>query len=214
MVETAFRRDLGPGVPVQASLLPHVNPIAFAINLIRSIPVGIDNALAELGVGRTLGTTPSGPYGVGGPPLPALPVTTMTTGSSLSASTVAEPDVSQADSLTGDAPSNEPAAAAAVARNDNDAKTASAQPDTTPTAAPEPKAKPKAAETKPEPPAKEPDKPKVSGQIEFGSKKKPTKSASSPSEQPSANSETTATETKATAASDPTSSSGSAKEAA
>ena len=70
MIETAFRRDLGPGVPVQASLLPSVDPITFAINLIRSIPVGIDNALEELGVGRRLGTTPSGPYGVGGPQLP------------------------------------------------------------------------------------------------------------------------------------------------
>jgi hypothetical protein len=55
MIESAFRRDLGPGVPVQASLLPHVNPIALAINLIKSIPVGIDNALEELGVGRKLG---------------------------------------------------------------------------------------------------------------------------------------------------------------
>jgi hypothetical protein len=35
------------------------------VNLIKSIPVGIDNALEELGVGRLLGTMPSGPYGVG-----------------------------------------------------------------------------------------------------------------------------------------------------
>jgi hypothetical protein len=73
MIETAFRRDLGPGVPVQASLLPAVDPITFAINMIRSIPIGIDNALEELGVGRRLGTTPSGPYGVGGPQLPDPP---------------------------------------------------------------------------------------------------------------------------------------------
>jgi hypothetical protein len=76
MVETGYRRDLGPGAPVRASLLPAVNPITFGINLIRSIPVGIDNAMAELGLGRRLGTTPSGPYGVGGPPLPDPPVTT------------------------------------------------------------------------------------------------------------------------------------------
>ena len=61
MIETAFRRDLGPGVPVQASLLPAVDPITFAINMIRSIPLVIDDALEELGVGRRLGTTPSGP---------------------------------------------------------------------------------------------------------------------------------------------------------
>jgi hypothetical protein len=62
-------------VPVRASLLPAVNPITLGVNLIRSIPVGIDNALAELGLGRRLGTTPSGPYGVGGPALPPPPVT-------------------------------------------------------------------------------------------------------------------------------------------
>jgi hypothetical protein len=179
MIESAFRRDLGPGVPVQASLLPHVNPITFVINLIKSIPVGIDNALEELGVGRALGTTPSGPYGVGGPQLPAPPATTMTTMSTLSASAAAEPDAPHAESLTAEeTPSGEPAAAEAVAviRDNNDAKTALAQPDTTPTSVPEPKAKPTAAETKPEPPAKEPDRPTVRGPIEFDSQKTPTES--------------------------------------
>jgi hypothetical protein len=103
LIESAFRRDLGPGVPAQASLLPHVNPITLAINLIKSIPVGIDNALEELGVGRKLGTTPSGPYGVGGPQLPAPPVTAMTTMSALSASEAVEPDAPQVDSLAKDA---------------------------------------------------------------------------------------------------------------
>ncbi|MDT5280164.1 MAG: hypothetical protein QOJ20_1359, partial [Mycobacterium sp.] len=161
------------GVPVQASLLPHVNPITFAINLIKSIPVGIDNALEELGVGRALGTTPSGPYGVGGPQLPAPPVTTMTTMSTLSTSESAEPDAPQVDSLAKAAPSHEPAAAEAVAgtRRSNDAKTVSAQPDTTPTSVPEPKVKPTEAEPKPKPPAKEPDQPKVRGPIEFDSQK-------------------------------------------
>src|SRR5262245_44887444 len=63
LIETAYRRDLGPGVPVQASLLPNVNPITLTVNLVRSIPVGIDNALEELGAGRPLGTTRPGPYG-------------------------------------------------------------------------------------------------------------------------------------------------------
>jgi hypothetical protein len=59
LIESAYRRDLGPGVRLQASLLPHVNPITFAIGLIKSIPVGIDNALEELGVGDAFGITPS-----------------------------------------------------------------------------------------------------------------------------------------------------------
>ena len=206
MIESAYRRDLGPGVPVRASLLPHVDPITFAINLINSIPVGIDNALEELGVGRPLGTTPSGPYGVGGPQPPAPPVTTMTTMSTLSASEAAEPDAPQVDSPAKAAPSAEPAAAGAVAgtRKSNDADTVSAQPDTTPTSVPEPKVKPTAAGTKPKPPAKEPDQPKVRGPIEFDSQKKPTESPSSPSGKQSATSP--ATETNSTAASDSTSS--------
>ena len=199
MIESAFRRDLGPGVPVQASLLPHVDPITFAINLIKSIPVGIDNALEELGVGRRLGTTPSGPYGVGGPQLPAPPATTMTTTmtttSTFSASEAAEPDARHADSV---------------------AAHASAQPDTTPKSVPEPtadkkrtepEAKPTAVTTKPEPPAKEPDQTKVRGPIEFDSQKTPTQSPSSPSEEQSAISEPPVTETNSAAASDSTSSS-------
>jgi hypothetical protein len=211
MIETAFRRDLGPGVPVQASLLPSVDPITFAINLISSIPVGIDNALDELGVGRRLGTTPSGPYGVGGPELPAPPDTTMVTTSRVSAPVAAEPDASQVDSLTRDAPSTEPAARVVATRNDNNAKSASSQPETTPTAVTEPKAKPTTVETKPEPPAKKPDKPKVRGPIEVDSKKKPTESPSSPSNERSEAGETTAAETNSTAASDPRSSSGTEK---
>jgi hypothetical protein len=213
MIETAFRRDLGPGVPVQASLLPHVDPITFAINLIKSIPVGIDNALEELGVGRRLGTTPSGPYGLGGPELPAPPATmttTMTTTSAFSASEAAEPDAQQVDSLAKAAPSAEPAAGT---RKSNVAKTVSAQPDTAPTSDPEPttdpepKAKPIEPKTKPEPPAKEPDQPEVRGPIEFDSQKTPTESPSAPSGEQSATSETSATETRTTAgASDPASS--------
>ena len=193
MIESAYRRDLGPGVPVQASLLPHVNPITFAINLIKSIPVGIDNALEELGVGRRLGTTPSGPYGVGGPQLPAPPATTMTTMSTLTASEATEPDAPQVDSPAKDADT----------RKSNDAKTVSAQPDTTPTSVPEPKVKPTATEKKPKPPAKQPDQPKVRGPIEFDSQKTPTESSSS---EESATSGTSATETDSTAASDSTSS--------
>jgi hypothetical protein len=199
LIESAFRRDLGPGVPVQASLLPHVNPITLAINLIKSIPVGIDNALEELGVGRKLGTTPSGPYGVGGPQLPAPPVTAMTTVSALSASEAVEPDAPQVDSLAKDAGT----------RKSNDAETASAEPDTTPAPDPEPKTKPAAAEKKPKPPAKEADQPEVRGPIEFDSQKTPTESPSSPSGGQAATGDTSATETKSTTTPDSTSSPGS-----
>jgi hypothetical protein len=124
LVETAYRRDLGPGMPVRASLLPAVNPIALAINLIRSIPVGIDNALEELGAGRRLGTTPSGPYGVGGPSLPAPPTATASSLSERSPEPVA--------------PEPEPKT---IARDNYDAETSAVQP----------KPKPKKPKAKPEP---------------------------------------------------------------
>jgi hypothetical protein len=199
LIESAFRRDLGPGVQVQASLLPHVNPITLAINLIKSIPVGIDNALEELGAGRKLGTTPSGPYGVGGPQLPAPPVTAMTSMPALSASEAAEPDAPQVDSLARDAGT----------RKSNEAKTVSAPPDTAPAPDPEPKTKPAAAEKKPKPPAKDADQPKVHGPIEYDSQKTPTESPSSPSGGQAATGDTSATETKSTTTPDSTNSPGS-----
>ena len=199
LIESAFRRDLGPGVQVQASLLPHVNPITLAINLIKSIPVGIDNALEELGAGRKLGTTPSGPYGVGGPQLPAPPVTAMTSMPALSASEAAEPDAPQVDSLARDAGT----------RKSNEAKTVSAPPDTAPAPDPEPKTKPAAAEKKPKPPAKDADQPKVHGPIEYDSQKTPTESPSSTSGGKAADGDTSATETKSTTTPDSTNSPGS-----
>jgi hypothetical protein len=181
MIETAFRRDLGPGVPVQASLLPAVNPITFAINLIGSIPVGIDNALEELGVGRTLGTTASGPYGVGGPPLPAPPMSTATT---LSSSTTTERVSPQVDS---DEQSAEPAAAEAATPDNDDTKTVSARRDTTPATS---TAKPK---VKPDPPTKEPEQPTVRGPIELDSQKIVTES--DPTSESDSTSESTSTTT-------------------
>jgi hypothetical protein len=87
----------------------------------------------------------------------------------LSAPEAAEPDAPQVDSPCKAAPSAEPVAAEASAgtRKSNDAKTVSAQTDTTPTSVPEPKVRPTAAGTKPKPPAKQPDRPKVRGPIEF-----------------------------------------------
>jgi PE-PPE domain len=178
LIETAYRRDLGPGVPVHASLLPHANPITVTRNLIKSIPVGIDDATEELGLGRRLGTTPSGPYGVGGPALPDPPAPV----SALSESTTAEPRAAQNDS--------EPEA---VSRIDDEAKDESAQKDTTP-AATKTEAEPVKPETKKwdtkksdtkKSDTKKFDRPKVRGPIDFNSKKKPEESPSSQSDAPS-----------------------------
>ena len=69
VIDDAYLRDVNPGVPTAASLLPIGNPIGLVLKLLAAIPVAIDNALEDLGIGRVLGTTPSGPFGVGGPPL-------------------------------------------------------------------------------------------------------------------------------------------------
>jgi len=65
-----YRRDINPGTPTPVGLFPQVNLLTLAANLFSSIQVGIDDALADLGLGRPLGTAPSGLYGVGGPELP------------------------------------------------------------------------------------------------------------------------------------------------
>jgi PE-PPE domain-containing protein len=230
LIETAYRRDLGPGVPVTASLLPHVNPITVTANLIESIPVGIDDALEELGLGRPLGTTPPGPYGVGGPALPDPPAPVSATSASAEVSTAAQPLASKSDS--------EPQV---VSRNDDEAKDESAQQDTAPTATAKSESepvkpesdtvKPESEPVKPESdtvkPESEPvkadtknsdtknsDRPKVRGPIQFDSKKKPKESPSSPSDEPSTTTRTSATKTASTATTGPTGSSESESKAA
>ena len=191
LIETAYRRDLGPGVPVHASLLPHVNPITVTKNLIKSIPVGIDDAMEELGLGRRLGTTPSGPYGVGGPALPDPPAPV----SAMSESTTAEPLAAQNDS--------EPQA---VSGNDDEAKDESAQKDTMPAATKPVKPDTKKWDTK-KSDTKKSDRPKVRGLIDFNSKKTPKESPSSSSDEPSTTTQTSAVKTDSTAASHDTGSS-------
>jgi hypothetical protein len=77
MVEGAYARDVNPGVATKASLLPFRNPIATIVNIIKAIPVGIDDGLAEFTGNpdfRPLGTEPvTSPFGVGGPELPDPP---------------------------------------------------------------------------------------------------------------------------------------------
>jgi hypothetical protein len=69
LVEAGYNRTISPGQPSPASLLYTPNPIALVVNLLVSIPTGLDNGVSELGLGRPLGTTVPGPYGVGGPPV-------------------------------------------------------------------------------------------------------------------------------------------------
>ena len=137
--------------------------------------------MEELGLGRRLGTTPSGPYGVGGPALPDPPAPV----SAMSESTTAEPLAAQNDS--------EPQA---VSGNDDEAKDESAQKDTMPAAT-----KPVKSDTK------KSDRPKVRGLIDFNSKKKPKESPSSSSDEPSTTTQTSAVKTDSTAASHDTGSS-------
>jgi len=66
LVEAGYRRDIAPGAPTPARLIPIVNPITLTRNFIAAIPVGVDDAMEELGHGRPLGTQPSGVFGVGG----------------------------------------------------------------------------------------------------------------------------------------------------
>jgi hypothetical protein len=67
-----------------------------AVHLVESIPVGVDNALQDLGVGRALGTTAPGPFGVGGPSLPAAATTSTTATVSASATESVAPKVHSA----------------------------------------------------------------------------------------------------------------------
>ena len=74
LVEAGYNRTISPGQPTPINLLYVPNPIALVINLVVSIPTGLDNGLSQLGLGRPLGTPVPGPYGVGGPPVdPAGP---------------------------------------------------------------------------------------------------------------------------------------------
>ncbi|WP_326545451.1 PE-PPE domain-containing protein [Mycolicibacterium sp. ND9-15] len=77
LIEGAYARDVNPGVATKVGLLPFRNPIKTAINLVKSVPTGVDDALAEVAHDpdfRPLGTKPTtSPFGVGGPDLPPPP---------------------------------------------------------------------------------------------------------------------------------------------
>ena len=67
LIESAYYRDTSPGQSVSFQLLPQKDLGTLAVNLIASVPVGIDDGLQEAGVGRALGTNDvARPFGVGG----------------------------------------------------------------------------------------------------------------------------------------------------
>ncbi len=76
-IEAGYARDVNPGVATKVGLLPFRNPVQAIVNIVKAIPVGVDDAAAEASgdpAHRPLGTAPvTSPFGVGGPDLPEPP---------------------------------------------------------------------------------------------------------------------------------------------
>ena len=74
-INDAYIRDKSPGEHVQFQLSPIGNPIGLIGNTLGAIPVGIDSTTEGFTTpgNRPLGTEPSGPFGVGGPPADQTP---------------------------------------------------------------------------------------------------------------------------------------------
>ena len=70
-INDAYIRDTSPGEHVQFQLSPIGNPVGLIGNTLGAIPVGIDSTVAGFTTpgNRPLGTQPSSPFGVGGPPV-------------------------------------------------------------------------------------------------------------------------------------------------
>ena len=121
MVEWGYDRSTSPGAPQTVSLLDMGNPIPDMVNLLRAIPVGIDDGLAEAKGDpgyRPFGTTPAGMYGVGG-----RDVSVPATAASAAASVDQQPLRAQTRTHAGVAP--RPTATAPHRRSDAAAKTSS-----------------------------------------------------------------------------------------
>jgi hypothetical protein len=71
LIENAYDRDIGPGTPVRARWWPVHHVARLARDLLQSVPVAVDNLVEGFGGRRILGTDAPGPFGVGGPDLPA-----------------------------------------------------------------------------------------------------------------------------------------------
>ena len=95
LIEAGYDRTISPGQPTMASFVPIANPVATTLNFLAAIPTGMDDGLQELGLGRPFGTTPAGPYGVGGPDV-TLPGNTTTLASTTSVARTSPPAVTAA----------------------------------------------------------------------------------------------------------------------
>lgn len=74
LVESAYNRTINAGAPTSAQWFYIGNPIATAINSLKAMPVGWDNAIAYVtgdSTNRPFKTQPEPTYGVGGPPVNA-----------------------------------------------------------------------------------------------------------------------------------------------
>lgn len=72
LVEAGYDRTVNPGKPTPAKYLYFPGPIKTAIDFLAAIPTGWDDGIATLTgnpANRPFHTTPSGAYGVGGPPV-------------------------------------------------------------------------------------------------------------------------------------------------
>lgn len=70
LIESAYDRSINPGTPTPAQWLYSPNPLATAINCLKAMPVGWDNAIADVTgspANRPFKTQPEPTYGVGGP---------------------------------------------------------------------------------------------------------------------------------------------------
>lgn len=70
LIEQAYDRTTEPGAVSGAGVVRIGNPFTGVANVLKAIPVGIDDGLEASGHGRPLGTRPAGMYGVGGPEVP------------------------------------------------------------------------------------------------------------------------------------------------
>lgn len=72
IIEDAYDRDVGPGVPTSANWWPVKDLVGMAFALLASIPVAVDNLVEGFGLGRVLGTARPGTFGIGGPDVAAV----------------------------------------------------------------------------------------------------------------------------------------------
>jgi hypothetical protein len=162
LVEAGYDRTISPGQPTPANFLYLPNPVALVVNLVVAVPTGLDDGLSELGVGRLLGTTAPGPYGVGGPPVdppgppgpaPAPLASTLST-TTHSAEPVGTSVISSTSNTTVPTTNNSPPA---VLTTNNKALTATPNSSTSSTNAPAPLPN----STPPDPPTSGPSTPPV-----------------------------------------------------